>query len=116
MQGVQKYKRLSMICPAEVTEESSILPVAAYMANLSNGGAAMYALRPLAGHVKLRIFYGDGRNERISETVSARVIWTKKVESFYIAGIEFNGLNSRDHTITLAHLKLFTGSAVSQPI
>src|SRR3989304_6940787 len=80
MQGVQKYKRLSMICPAEVTEESSILPVAAYMANLSNGGAAMYVLRPLAGHVKLRIFYGDGRNERISETVSARVIWTKKVD------------------------------------
>jgi hypothetical protein len=45
----------------------------------------------------------------MGETLAGKVIWRKKTGSWYAAGLQFEGLNTEDHSMTLEFLKWSDG-------
>jgi hypothetical protein len=111
--GIQKHKRVRLIGPAEVKCSPGDPPLKAYVLNISYGGLAIQSKEALKGRVEVTIFFADGNGGRIGETARGRVIWCKSSDAFYTAGIEFEGLNPKDNTLTLRVIQAFTGPAAA---
>lgn len=84
------------------------------MLDISYGGIGLLTKQPLKGHVEVTLYFARGFEDRIAETVQGRVVWCSPYNGSYRAGIEFETLHPKDHTLTLKVLKAFTGPPQAQ--
>ena len=81
--------------------------VQAYPFSAGFGGLGVYTMRPIpVGHeLTTRLLISQKTGDCAIETMDCTVRWCNTLGSMYRIGIEFKGINLRDHTSFLGHLK-----------
>ncbi len=101
----RKYKRPSMIGLVDLIEQPGQPPTEAYSINISYGGMAIYSRKALTDRVWIKVYFEDATGKRLSEMVTGRVAWTRPLGTWQAAGIEFDNLDPKLHSMILGFLE-----------
>ena len=99
---IRQFKRASFIALADIRPNPQSPPSEAYVINFSQGGIAIYSKELLQGRAEMTLYLFDDNGRPVAETIWGKVAWKKKIGSLYAVGLRFVGLNSRDHSLTIA--------------
>ncbi len=100
----RKYKRVGVIGLARVKPKALFQPVEGHIANISEGGLALYVQELIQGKLEVQLIF-EGLGKWFDVGVTGAVAWHKKVGHSYAIGVEFDPLDARKHHHTLSFLK-----------
>ena len=93
----RKSRRAIFVVLADIRPNPMAPPIESHVINLSYGGAAFLTKEPLKGRLEITLYLLDKKSKRVSEVIWGRISWNKKLGSLYSIGVEFIGLNEKDH-------------------
>ncbi len=99
----RRYQRYPFLTTVKVVDPQTKESTVAYAINISYGGLAMYAQKPIAekSHVQVWISLADSNGKPREERVGGVVRWVRQFNDHYGFGIEFEELNIKDHPLIL---------------
>lgn len=99
----RKYQRFPFLAILKLVDNETADPTVAYAINISYGGLAMYAQKPIAekSHVHIWIPFTDSNGKPREERVGGVVRWVRQFNDHHGFGIEFEELNIKDHPLIL---------------
>ncbi len=99
----RRYQRYPFLTTVKVVDPQTKESTVAYAINISYGGLAMYAQKPIAekSHVQVWISLADSNGKPREERVGGVVRWVRQLNDHYGFGIEFEELNIKDHLLIL---------------
>ena len=99
----RRYQRYPFLTTVKVVDPQTKECTVAYAINISYGGLAMYAQKPITekSHVQVWISLTDPNGQPRDERVGGVVRWVRQFNDHYGFGIEFEELNIKDHPLVL---------------
>ncbi len=99
----RRYQRYPFLTTVKVVDPQTKESTVAYAINISYGGLAMYAQKPISekSHIQVWTSLADSNGKPREERVGGVVRWVRQLNDHYGFGIEFEELNIKDHPLIL---------------
>ena len=106
----RRYERVAITSTALITvlrDGSVMAPFGGLIMNISFGGVGICAMHAveLCTDIEVALKFVDIDGEMRQETIQGQVAWQTEMPPFYVFGVQFNGLNVRDHSKLMRYLE-----------
>lgn len=110
MRNRRRHERVAITSTAIITvlkDNSVMAPFDGLIMNISFGGIGICATQAveLCTDIEAVIKFVNVDGKIRQETIQGQVIWQAEMPPFYVFGVQFNGLNVRDHSRLLDYLE-----------